>query len=225
MQMLFRRNTRTLVAAGMMVIVFFLAAPWLDLDSGVLLAWDVGIFWWLVVTFAMMAHTNAQQTSVRAQGFEPNASSMLVVVTATAIVGFLGSVVLASRSGGRAPLEQSMHFAIGVVAIGEAWLLVHTQFALFYAELYYDEVPSSTTQADQGTIGPFRKGLEFPDAEVVDYWDFIYYSYTIAMCYQTSDVTITAPRMRRVTIVHALISFAFVAVLIAFIVNAISNIL
>ena len=74
-----------------------------------------------------------------------------------------------------------------------------------------------------GSIFPFRKGLEFPNAEVVDYWDFIYYAYTIAMCYQTSDVTVTAPNMRRVTIVHALISFAFVAVLLGFVVNAISN--
>ena len=56
----------------------------------------------------------------------------------------------------------------------------------------------------------FRKGLTFPgNKDVVDYWDFVYYSFTIAMCFQTSDVTITSPYMRRLTTFHATISYLF----------------
>jgi uncharacterized membrane protein len=54
------------------------------------------------------------------------------------------------------------------------------------------------------------KGLAFPgDKDGVDYWDFVYYSFTIAMCFQTSDVTITSRYMRRLTTFHATVSYLF----------------
>lgn len=227
MQALLHRRVRALVSLLLMVVVLALAQMRFDLDSALLVAWDVGVFLWLMLTFAMMAQANAQEASLRAQRVEPNALGVLIVVAAAAIVGYFGSIILASRSGGRTELEQTLHFAVGVLAIVGGWLLVHTQFALYYAELYYDEMqPGRPRQAEDGAaLVAFRRGLEFPNVEVVDYWDFIYYAYTIAICYQTSDVTVTTPGMRRVTIVHALISFVFVTVLIGFVVNALNNLL
>jgi uncharacterized membrane protein len=225
MNILFDHRVRGLSAVGLMVLTFALVLPWLDWDSCFLLAWNVGICWWLGLTCWMMARADAQATALSAQRLEPSSGSTLVVVTATATFGFLGAVVLASRSGDRTAFAQAMHFAVGFVAVGTAWLLVHTQFALYYAQLYYDELVVGAARVGNadGTVAPFRKGLEFPDAEVVDYWDFIYYAFTIALCYQTSDVTVTTPKLRRITIVHALISFVFVAFLLGFVVNAISD--
>jgi uncharacterized membrane protein len=83
--------------------------------------------------------------------------------------------------------------------------------------LYYDDT----------VIGgklTYQEGLEFPQRETADYWDFMYYSFTIAMCYQTSDVTVTSVRIRRVTLVHAIFSFLFVTAIIGFVVNVISNV-
>jgi uncharacterized membrane protein len=70
----------------------------------------------------------------------------------------------------------------------------------------------------------YQEGLEFPQRETADFWDFMYYSFTIAMCYQTSDVTVTSVRIRRVTLVHAIFSFLFVTAIIGFVVNVISNV-
>ena len=83
--------------------------------------------------------------------------------------------------------------------------------------LYYDD-----TVVDGKTS--YQTGLEFPQRETADIWDFMYYSFTIAMCYQTSDVTVTSVRIRRVTLVHAIFSFLFVSPIIGFVVNIISNI-
>jgi uncharacterized membrane protein len=52
----------------------------------------------------------------------------------------------------------------------------------------------------------------------------MYYSFTIAMCYQASDVTITSERIRRVTLLHAILSFILVSAMIGFVVNVISNV-
>jgi uncharacterized membrane protein len=52
----------------------------------------------------------------------------------------------------------------------------------------------------------------------------MYYSFTIAMCHQTSDVTVTSVRIRGVTLMHAIFSLLFVTAIIGFVVNVISNI-
>lgn len=223
---------RAVAAVGLMVVVYFVTVSWVDWDSAFLLAWDAGILCWLAFTFAFMARASAAATAISAQRADPSAAWMLVVVTVTAAFGFVGSVVLASRSADRTELAQVLHLFAGLLAVVAAWLMVHAQFALFYAQSYYDEVAAEAPgggEADSAVtssaLTPFRKGLAFPDAEIVDYWDFVYYAYTIAMCYQTSDVTVTSPGLRRVTIIHALISFAFVVVLLGFSVNAISSLL
>lgn len=223
---------RVVAAVGLMLVAFPIAAQRIDWDSAFLVAWDTGILYWLVFTYRFMLRTSAPATAVSAQRAEPSAVWMLFVVTATAAFGFVGSVVLASRAADRTDLAQTLHLFVGVLAVTEAWLMMHTQFALYYAQCYYDEVAGDTPGAGEavslgadGALAPFRKGLSFPDAEIVDYKDFIYYAYTIAMCYQTSDVSVTSPGLRWVTIIHALISFAFVVVLLGFSVNAISSLL
>jgi uncharacterized membrane protein len=68
--------------------------------------------------------------------------------------------------------------------------------------LYYDD-----TIVDGKRV--YQLGLEFPERSTADFWDFMYYSFTIAMCYQTSDVSITSVRIRRVTLTHAIYLFLF----------------
>ena len=89
-------------------------------------------------------------------------------------------------------------------------------YGFYYASLYYQRV--------DGAEGPgWSKGLIFPEGDEPDYVDFLYYSFTIAMCYQTSDVAIRSRRMRRITLVHALLSFLFVTGILGLVVNVISN--
>jgi uncharacterized membrane protein len=83
--------------------------------------------------------------------------------------------------------------------------------------LYYDD-----TIVDGKRV--YQLGLEFPERSTADFWDFMYYSFTIAMCYQTSDASITSVRIRRVTLMHAIFSFLFVTAIIGFVVNVISNV-
>lgn len=82
---------------------------------------------------------------------------------------------------------------------------------------------SLLTGAEEGK--KFAKGLDFPNQELVDYWDFGYYSVTIAICYQTSDVTVTSPLMRRLTLVHAIMSFFFVTAIIGLVVSIVANLI
>ena len=62
-------------------------------------------------------------------------------------------------------------------------------------------------------------GLQFPGGGDPDYWDFLYFSFTIGAAVQTSDVAITTPRMRRLVLGHTVVSFLFNTTILAIAVN------
>ena len=52
-----------------------------------------------------------------------------------------------------------------------------------------------------------------------DYSDFLYFSFTIAVASQTSDVTVTTRAMRRLVLLQAVLSFIFNTTILAFSIN------
>ena len=108
----------------------------------------------------------------------------------------------------------NLHMAASLLAVILSWFLAHIYFGLHYMRLYYDD-----------TVVEGKLTYQFPQRWAADFWDFMYYSFTIAMCYQTSDVTVTSMRIRRVTLLHAIFSFLFVTAIIGFVVNVISNVM
>ena len=223
----FRLRIRTLVAlaVGVVITLLFALSPafW---DSALLAGWDAGVLAWLILTFAAIRGADAQQTFEQEQALEPETLRVLIVVAITAVAGLLGAVALSAHNAGRDPIAQHLHLIGGAIAVFLAWLLVHAEFGLYYARLYYDEVETGDSVAGASAApAAFRKGLGFPDRELVDFWDFMYFSFTIAMCYQTSDVTVSAWWMRRVTLMHSILSFAFVLIILGFAVNAIGSVL
>ena len=94
-----------------------------------------------------------------------------------------------------------------------SWLFANTMYALHYAHLFYGDRKD----------GKVRRGLQFPDTDTPDYWDFIYFSYTLGMTFQTSDVSIAERHMRRVVTWHSLAAFIFNMGIIAFTINIIGG--
>lgn len=104
----------------------------------------------------------------------------------------LGGVVLMISQA-----DQQARIGAGALALGctcASWLLVHTAFALHYAKVYYSE-----------PVG----GINFNQDEDPDYLDFAYTAFSIGMTYVVSDTAITSRSIRRVALVHSLVSFIF----------------
>lgn len=93
-----------------------------------------------------------------------------------------------------------------------AWIFANAIFALHYAHLYYLQ----TDGRDQG-------GLDFPNAALPDYWDFFYFSFTLGMTFQTSDVVISGAHMRRIVLVHGIAAFLFNIGVLAFAINTVGG--
>jgi uncharacterized membrane protein len=89
----------------------------------------------------------------------------------------------------------------GATMLG-AWFLIPTMYTLHYARHYYRSPENETS-------------LKFPDRHLKpDYWDFLYFSFTIAVASQTSDVVLRSTAVRRTALAQSVLSFFFnVAVL------------
>ncbi|WBH15436.1 DUF1345 domain-containing protein [Sphingomonas radiodurans] len=142
----------------------------------------------------------------RATDNDANRAGLLAL---TAIVTLVVLVAVANELGGRTSVGEAT-LVIATLAI--AWLFSNTAYALHYAHLFY----SRDGARDAG-------GLDFPDGDEPDYWDFIYFAFTLGMTFQTSDVAIKSRRMRRVVTGHCLAAFVFNLGVIAFTINVLGN--
>ena len=209
-------RVRSILAIIIGLLVYFFLPHKIRFEIRLLLAWDAGVLILLLIILMMMKNTNAEQTLQRAQRQEP---SNITTLSFTVLISGASMVAVAFMlNDGQEwkAVPANVHLGLCTVAIFCAWVLLHAFFALHYARMYYDEI-------DEESEGDYKKGLEFPGGELVDYWDFMYYSFTIAMCYQTSDVSVSSAPMRRLTLIHSIISFIFVALVIGLVVNVVSN--
>jgi uncharacterized membrane protein len=215
--MVLQPGHRVVAAVTMATLTFLLSPREADTGSRLVFAWDVGVTVLLELIAIMMWRTAPDQTLQRARK-EETSNIVVLLVTTLAVAGAVFDI------GHDLPQINGMSATIRVFDISEsiigvflAWLLLHITYALHYAKEYYAETSDGNA---------FKKGLAFPEnQDVVDYWDFVYYSFTIAMCFQTSDVTVTSPAMRRLTIFHAIVSYLFSLGILGLLLNGfISNI-
>jgi uncharacterized membrane protein len=191
-------------------------SPWLSERVLVLAGWDVGALGYLGLGWMVVARTDETLTRVRAQLYDPSGFVIfLLVVTAASasfiaigfMVGDLKSLTVWARTG---------RLALSVAALLLSWLLIHTLFAFHYARLYYSQ-PRGHEQ--------HHRGLKFPDDDEPDYLDFLYYSFVVGMTSQVSDVAVLSRPMRRLTLIHGILSFVYNVAVLAMSINIIGGVL
>jgi uncharacterized membrane protein len=141
---------------------------------------------------------------------------LFIFVITAALVSIVAIIFLLKASKGVSEETKNAHIFLAIGAVAVSWWLVHTVFTLKYAHMYYD------TDTDDGkTKKAF--GLEFPDTKDPDYLDFVYFAFVVGMTFQVSDVVITDKHIRRLCLIHSLISFVFNTLIVALSINVISG--
>ena len=179
-----------------------------------LVGWDCGAALYLVMTYWMIANSGVPEIRRRA-AVDDEGAVVLLLLTAFAGLASLAAIVVelgGSKAGGGT--EAGLHIALGMITIVTSWSFVHTIFALHYAHEFYGE-------GRDPEIG----GLRFPGAAPPDYWDFLYFSLVVAMTSQVSDVAITSRAIRRIAMIHGVLSFFFNLAILALTINMISNLI
>lgn len=137
--------------------------------------------------------------------------AVTLIVVAVAIVSLFQ---LINRGGSPHPVE--LTFALVSIPLG--WFTIHAMTALHYAHVYW----LNDEETDPGSKAKQKKpvgGLVFAGKERPDGWDFLYFSTTVGMTSQTSDTTVSTTHMRRIVLLHSIVSFFFNTVIVAAAVN------
>jgi uncharacterized membrane protein len=198
------------LAAGIMSF-FAMPAGWSTL-SRLLVAWDTGALLFLVLVFVWMGRCNAAQMRVRYQDEDPSAPVILLVVTLAALLSLAAIVALLSTLSQVERSARAPHFWLATLTVTESWLLVATMFTLHYADMFYSAKPDEPP-------------LLFPRTAEPLFWDFVYFSFTIAAACQTADVSTTQAPIRRAVLAQSLVSFVFNLSIIGFAVNVSAGLL
>ena len=201
-----RARPRLLTSAAVALAVV-LVLPESRVSTRLLVGWDVGVLLNLVLVWTMMALSSHAALQRRADREDAGAVVVLVVTIAAAIASLVAIALelhgIKDTGGGRVETGR-LGLAGGTILL--SWFFVHTMFALHYAHDYY------AGEDDRG-------GLKFPDEAKPDYWDFLYFAFTMGAASQTSDVTVVASRMRRFVLAHTILSFLFNTTVLALAIN------
>jgi uncharacterized membrane protein len=202
-QKTYGRHVPFYVGIGAAALTLAAALP-LKPDFAIDIAAIVFFVCYLLLTARRLPHlTPAHLKHYATDTDEPVA--IIFAVTFAAVAVSTGSLFLVLN----APAASGSEFLLALASVALGWLTIHTMAALHYAHLYWR--PGS---ADAG------RGLDFPGDAPPGVYDFLYFAFVIGMTAQTSDVALTSTAMRKVNLLHAIVSFFFNTVLVAAAVNA-----
>jgi uncharacterized membrane protein len=174
-----------------------------------LIASDAGSLVFLISVWLRIGRADASSTARMARSEDASrtaAEAVLVAAGAASLVAV--GFVLAQAGRAQAP-DRGLLTALAVSSVALAWFAVHTVYILRYARLYHSD-----------PVG----GIDF-NGEPPNYADFAYLALTIGMTFQVSDTSLTAKRIRRAALHHALLSYVYGAVIIAITVSSVAALL
>jgi uncharacterized membrane protein len=180
--------------------------PWL---WRALVGWNSGVWAYLATMGWLMWHADHHQVRAIAERQDESARAVLLVMIAGVISSLYAIVTELATMGKVGGNEAAVHYAFTVLTLTGSWLLVAVLFALHYGHHYYC--------ADDAGTGP---PLRFPDQDLEpNYWDFLYFSFTISVAVQTSDVAVASRPLRKMVLGHSVLAFFFNLVILGLSIN------
>lgn len=212
-----RASTRFAYAIAAGVIAWFATATagltWLTRS---LLVGDVAGVTLLAFVSWIIVSTNSDETRQHAATEDPGRKIVWFVVLAVSAFALFAATFVLTRDRSLQGRESTLVLVLLLATTIASWLLTHTAFTLRYAHQFY-----------RGGVDD-EGGIQFPhDAddklEDPDYLDFAYFAFTIGMCFQVSDSSVTDRGIRRTTLAHAMLSFAYNTGIIALVLSIVTS--
>ena len=196
-------------AAGGAVAAGVAVAAGTSWSVAALFAEDVAALVFLVWVWSTIATADAPATSRLARTEDASRAAADLVLIGAGAGSLLAVGFTLGQAGDAGSPGRGLLTALAIVSVVLAWLSVHTIYLLRYARDYYS---------------PPEGGIDF-HGEAPDYVDFAYLALTIGMTFQISDTDITAKRIRRAALRHALLSYVFGTVIVAITVSSVAALL
>jgi uncharacterized membrane protein len=198
---------RFLLFAIVLIAGLAIAIPTLGWGRGAMIGFDIAAVEFLLSVLPLLVKGDPEHMRASSQANDANRAGLLIITVVTSIA------ILAAVVSEKLDKANPMMIALVLTSLVLAWIFSNTIYALHYAHLFY-------LKAEDGEDSG---GINFPGCDHPDYWDFVYFSFTLGMTFQTSDVEIASRRIRRVVIGHCLAAFVFNLGILAFTINSIGG--
>jgi uncharacterized membrane protein len=177
-----------------------------------LIGWNAGVWGYLLGMAWLMSRADHRKVREIAGKQDESAGLVLFSLVVGAVLSLYAIVSELTRMD-HVPADQvALRYAFTALTVIGSWLLVGVLFCFHYAHLYYrapqDSLPLRFPEDGRGPVC-----LE------PNYWDFLYFSFTIAVAVQTSDVSVTSRPMRKLVLGHSVLAFFFNLLILGLSVN------
>ena len=195
------RHGRFLAAFGVGVLVA-LAALMQGQSAVYVVLWGGNAFFVLYLALMARLIRASGPAELRAHAAQADEGVALILLLALLAIGVSLAAIFLVLNADDSALAARL-FALVSIPLG--WTTVHVLAAMHYAHLYY-----------HGAHG----GMTFPGKGDPDAMDFVYASFVVGMTAQVSDVTVESRQLRKVVLVHSVVSFFYNTCILALAINA-----
>jgi uncharacterized membrane protein len=190
------------LVVGVATGLFFTDQTWL---RQALIGWNVTV--WLYLAMIIYPMNKADHHRVREVAAKQDESAALVLGTMTIGIALTMAAVISELSGAGKGGDQAVHYIITAATVTGSWILLGVLYCFHYAHKYYN------SDSDDPE-------LKFPDDErEPNYWDFLYFSFTISVAVQTSDVAVMSRSMRKLVLSQSVICYLFNLIIVGLAIN------
>jgi uncharacterized membrane protein len=207
-----RARLFTSIFSGIVIALLF---PFNDrIETRILIGWNVTVWLYLFLMALLVWRATPAQVRELAEQEDPSA---VVVVGLLSLAGLASVAVILLEMAAITQLPSAQRWAhylfTGGTLLG-SWLFVNTVFTFHYAHLFY-------------RVADRARALRFPgdQPENPDFWDFLYFAFTIAVAAQTSDVSVMSGTMRKAVLAQSVLSFLFNVAIIGLSINVAAGLL
>jgi uncharacterized membrane protein len=198
---------------GMFLIGWRLGWGW---EVSFLAGWIMALTLYMTFLGIVIVTADAAKTRQRISQVDPTREYLVLVLSIVAILGNINVGAILTAVGHRSAPHARLLLGLSVIAVVLSWLLLHTAFGQHYSRLCYDDTDNQGRPFPEG----WRWGFNFPGTPEPTYLDFLYVSFTIALTYAMSDVSVTNEVQRRVILALSIISFFFYSTVLGVVLNA-----
>ena len=211
-----RAGHRLLIGLVLASIIFgFLLIVKMEIFTRLVAAFDAFALAVILMSWFTFLTTGHEHIRRQAQEQDAGRTLIFIIFIMLALACLLAVIVLLGNSKKGGFISKDWHTPISFVAVCFSWFLIHTVFTLRYAHLYYGN-HEITPDIHQG-------GVDFPGDGLPDYLDFAYFSFVVGMTAQVSDIPVISSKIRRLVLLHSILSFGFNTSILALTINAVAN--
>jgi len=190
---------------------FLLPDQW-RLVTQVLVAWNIMVWSYLLFMGCLMVRANHTRLLKIASQEDEHGATILAMFSIATVASLVAIVLELSTQELKLGFHLFKYLLTGATILG-SWFFTAVLFTFHYSRMYYLS-PSNS------------RPLKFPnDEQDPDYWDFLYFSFTIAVAVQTADVSIMNRSMRKIVLAQSILSFLFNMVIIGSSINVFASLI